>query len=58
MCRKLFFWAFLAIVLGLTMAGAASAELVAWWRFDDSSGTSAMDASGNGNDGSVEGDAQ
>ncbi|MGB2862811.1 MAG: LamG domain-containing protein, partial [Sedimentisphaerales bacterium] len=58
MCRKLFFLASLAIVLGLTFTGPASAELVAWWRFDDGSGTTAMDSSGNGNDGTLNGDAQ
>ncbi len=58
MCRKLFFWAFLALVLGLTLAGPARAELVAWWKLDDGSGTTAMDSSGNGNDGDIEGGAQ
>jgi len=41
----------------LSVAGTASAELVAWWRFDDGSGTTAMDASGNGYDGTINGGA-
>jgi hypothetical protein len=58
MCRKLVLLVSLALVLGLTLAGPASAELVAWWRFDDGSGTEATDSSGNGNDGALNGDAQ
>jgi len=58
MFRKLFFLASLALVLGLTLTGPASAELAAWWRFDDGSGTEATDSSGNGNDGTLNGDAQ
>ena len=58
MCRKLFFWASFVLVASLALAGPARAELVAWWRFDDGSGITAMDSSGNGNDGTVEGDAQ
>ena len=56
MCRKLICLVSLAAVL--SAAGTASAELVGWWRFDDGSGTTAMDSSGNGNDGALNGDAQ
>jgi hypothetical protein len=58
MYRKLFLVACLALVLGLTMTSTSSAGLVAWWKLDDGSGTTAMDSSGNGNDGTVEGGAQ
>jgi hypothetical protein len=41
----------------LTSAGnAADPDLVGWWRFDETSGTTAHDASGNGNDGTLQGD--
>jgi len=30
---------------------------VAWWRFDEASGSTAIDSSGNGNDGTIEGGA-
>ncbi|UCE50700.1 MAG: LamG domain-containing protein, partial [Phycisphaerales bacterium] len=56
MFRKLVF--IISLVVVLSAAGDASAELVAWWRFDDGSGATAMDSSGNGNDGTLEGGAQ
>ena len=44
------------LVLILTSAGnAADTDLVGWWKFDETSGTIARDASGNGNDGTVKG---
>ena len=45
-------------VLVVSMAGNASADLVAHWRFDEGSGTVAIDSSGNGNDGTLKGDPQ
>jgi len=47
----------LVFVLGLILTGSAYAELAAWWRFDDGSGTTAFDSSGNGNDGTLNGGA-
>jgi hypothetical protein len=47
---------FLAVVL--TVAGSVSAELVAHWPLDDGSGTVAVDVTGNGNDGTLEGNPQ
>jgi hypothetical protein len=58
MCRKLILGASLAFALGLALAAPAHAELLAWWRFDDGSGTTAADSSGNGLDGTLEGGAQ
>jgi len=41
----------------LTSSGnAADADLVGWWKLDETSGTIAHDASGNGNDGTLNGD--
>ena len=58
MCRKLVCLLSFVFVLALALSGPVSAELVAWWRFDDGSGTTATDSSGNGYDGTVNGDAQ
>jgi len=53
MCKK-----FLFLVLALTLAGKASAELVGHWKLDESSGTIAYDSSGNGFDGTLMGGPQ
>jgi hypothetical protein len=47
---------FLAVVL--SVAGSVSADLVAHWPFDDGSGTVAVDVTGNGSDGTLNGDPQ
>jgi len=56
MCRRMLYVMSLAIVLNMT--GRGFADLVAHWPFDESSGTVAHDASGNGHDGSFEGSPQ
>ncbi|MBC8217378.1 MAG: LamG domain-containing protein [Planctomycetes bacterium] len=56
MSKKLLCTACLVFVLSL--ASIASAELVAHWPFDDGSGTVARDVTGNGNDGTLNGDPQ
>ncbi|HUT46759.1 MAG TPA: LamG domain-containing protein [Sedimentisphaerales bacterium] len=56
MCRKLICLLTFIIVLGT--AGNASAELVGYWRLDEGSGTIANDSSGNGHNGTLEGDPQ
>ncbi|MCP4256356.1 MAG: hypothetical protein GY774_02385 [Planctomycetes bacterium] len=58
MSKKLIYLVSFVLVLSLTLMGTARAELVAWWRFDEGSGTQALDSSGYGNDGVVEGDAK
>jgi len=61
MCRKLVYLASLALVLSMVLTSAVRAadpSLVGWWRLDDSSGTTAIDSSGNGNDGALMGDPQ
>ena len=45
----------LFILLVLSVAGNTSADLVAHWLFDESSGSVAHDASGNGNNGNING---
>ena len=56
MSKKLICLACLALVLGI--AGTTSADLVAHWRFDETSGTTALDSSGNGLNGTLGGDPQ
>ena len=47
---------YLLILLVLSLAGNTSADLVAHWKFDESSGSVAHDTSGNGNNGTLKGD--
>jgi hypothetical protein len=56
MCRKMTYLTL--IVLVLILSGNASAELAGHWKFDEGSGTIAYDSSGNGNDGTFNGDPQ
>ena len=45
----------MVLVLVLSLAGGAWADLVGHWRLDEESGTVAEDSSGNGNNGTLEG---
>jgi len=59
MCRKLIWLIPLVVVPGLVLTSTASAadpDLAAYWKFDEGSGTTAYDSSGNGNDGVFVGD--
>ncbi|MBW7988904.1 MAG: LamG domain-containing protein [Planctomycetes bacterium] len=61
MSKKLIYLISFALVLCLfqtSIANAADPSLVGWWKFDDGSGTIAYDSSGNGNDGTFNGDPQ
>jgi len=61
MCRKLIWLIPLVVVPGLILtstARAADPDLAAYWKFDEGSGTTAYDSSGNGNDGVFVGDPQ
>jgi len=42
-------------VVGLAMTNTVSADLIAWWDFDEGSGIIAADSSGNGHDGILNG---
>ncbi|MHC4496048.1 MAG: LamG domain-containing protein, partial [Planctomycetota bacterium] len=55
MCRKLTFLIFLVLVIGTVLTNAVKADLVAYWRLDEGSGTTAFDSSGNSNDARFEG---
>ncbi|NVM23421.1 MAG: LamG domain-containing protein, partial [Desulfobacterales bacterium] len=56
MRRKLIY--LISFVLVLSIAGIASADLVAHWKFDEGSGSVAHDTSGNNHDGTFEGNPQ
>jgi hypothetical protein len=59
MCKKLFCLIFAVLMLGLVLPGMAhalEANLIGFWTLDQTSGTTAYDASGNGNDGTLMGD--
>ncbi len=49
---------YLLILLVLSLAASTSADLVAHWQFDESSGSIAYDTSGNSNNGTLKGDPQ
>jgi hypothetical protein len=55
MCRKLSYLVPTAFCLSLLLTGVAKADVVAWWRLDDGSGSTAKDRSGNGHHGTVAG---
>ncbi|HEV58315.1 MAG TPA: hypothetical protein ENN87_12615 [Phycisphaerales bacterium] len=57
MCKKRVYLVSAVLVLGPICSVWAQPEgLVGWWPFDDRQGTVAIDASGNGNDGTLVGD--
>ncbi len=61
MCRKSILLITFAFVLSLVLVSvgdAADADLVGWWAFDETSGTTAYDSSGHGNHGTLQGDPQ
>jgi len=61
MCKKLIYLFSFGLVLGLVItseAKAADPDLIGYWKFDETSGTTAQDATGNGNDGTLNGDPQ
>ncbi|MFC1604065.1 LamG domain-containing protein [Planctomycetota bacterium] len=58
MYRKLIYLVSFVLVLSVALtnvAQAADPDLVGWWRLDDGSGMTAADFSGNGNDGTLQG---
>jgi hypothetical protein len=53
MSKKLIY--LISFVLMLSIVGNASAELVAYWTFDEGSGNIVYDSSGNDNNGTING---
>jgi len=61
MCKKLIYLVSFVVVLGLILTSAAvgaDPSLVGWWKLDETSGTIAKDSSGNGRDGTLQGNPQ
>ena len=61
MYRKLLCLFSFVLVLCIVFTSAVQAvdpDLIGYWKFDETSGTSAQDATGNGNDGTLNGDPQ
>ena len=61
MSKKLIYLCSFILVLALVMTSVskgADPTLVGWWKFDEGSGTTAHDSSGNGNDGTLQGNPQ
>ncbi len=61
MSKKSIYIAAFVFTLGLVLTSvskAADPDLAAYWNFDEGSGTTAFDSSGNGNDGVFNGDPQ
>jgi len=59
MYRKLFYLVSLTLVLSLGLTSIArSADLICWWKLDETSGKIAADSSGKHNDGTLEGNPQ
>jgi len=61
MCRKLAYLASITFVFGMslnTASGVVDESLVGWWRLDDGAGSTAIDSSGNENDGTLMGEPQ
>jgi len=58
MCRSLIYLFSFALVPGIVLTNSANAELVGWWRFNEGSGSTCTDSSGNGHDGTIVGTPQ
>ncbi|MBN2180850.1 MAG: LamG domain-containing protein [Sedimentisphaerales bacterium] len=61
MCKRLIYLAGFTFVLSLVLINVAHAQdpnLVGWWKFDETSGTIAYDSSGNGYNGTLQGNPQ
>ena len=55
MCKK---FIYLILVFVIVLTSATEADLVGLWRFNEGSGTAVSDLSGNGYDGTLEGDPE
>ncbi|MHC4538715.1 MAG: LamG-like jellyroll fold domain-containing protein [Planctomycetota bacterium] len=55
MSKRVIFLIVFIVGLGMFLASAANADLVAWWTFDEGGGATAFDATGNGHDGAING---
>ena len=58
MCRRSICPAFLVLILSLMLTSTAPAENIAWWKFDEGSGATAYDSSGNDHHAEIQGTPQ
>ena len=61
MCKKVIYLSCFVLVLGLASMNEAKAQdpnLVGWWKLDETSGITAADSSGMGNNGTTYGGPQ
>jgi hypothetical protein len=58
MYHKISFWLFVGLAAVVLCSNASAAGLVGWWTFDETSGNTAKDSSGKGNDGRIVGNAK
>jgi len=56
MCKKLIYFVSFVLVLNLVLMSSVQADLIGYWRFDETSGTIAADSAGGDNDGTLIGD--
>jgi hypothetical protein len=56
MCRKVICMVSFVVVLTLVLTNFANADLIGYWKFDESSGTIAADSAGGDNDGTLIGE--
>ncbi len=55
MSTKLIYLFPFVLVFGMVLTSAAKGDLIGWWRFNEGSGDTAMDSSGNNHDGTLNG---
>jgi hypothetical protein len=58
MSKNLIYLFFVVLVASIVLTNSANAELVGWWRFNEGSGNTCSDSSGNGHDGTILGTPQ
>jgi hypothetical protein len=58
MCKQLIYLISFALLLGMLPASVAQADLLGWWRFNEGSGDTATDSSGNGHHGTLLGNPE
>jgi len=56
MCRKLFLLSSFFLILSLVLTNFAQADLIGYWKFNETWGTIAADSAGGNNDGTLFGD--
>jgi hypothetical protein len=58
MCKNSIYLFYFALLFCLLLPNSTNAKLVGWWRFNEGSGNTCTDSSGNGHDGTIVGTPQ